>query len=298
MPEQSTRHIMMMEPADFHSNPQTMETNQYQAPDPEDTSGIHEAAVQEFRVLRDTLVEHGVIITTVCGQGACPDDVYCNNWVSTHADNRMILYPMLAENRRTERRPELLKILKRYYDVILDLTAYETKGRYLESTGSLAMDRVNGVIYSALSDRTDRDLALEAAQSLGFEIEFFDTRNHVGKPVYHSDVLMFIGSGYAGLCTECIVEDDRARILDRLSRTHEVIELSMEQLRSFCGNALEVRGRQNVKMLAMSSGAHDALRDDQKAIILKHVSKIVHAPIPTIEKYGGGSVRCMLLEMY
>ncbi|MCF8495634.1 MAG: hypothetical protein K9G62_03095 [Alphaproteobacteria bacterium] len=298
MTQQSTTHIMMMEPADFHSNPETMETNQYQAPDPSDISSVHRRAVEEFRALRDTLVERGVVVTTALGQKGSPDDIFCNNWVSTHPEGRMILYPMLAENRQRERRPELLDILGRSYDVLLNLSTHEKEGRFLESTGSLAMDRVNGVIYSGLSDRTNKDLAQQAAKALGYDIEFFNTRNHAGKPVYHTDVLMFIGSGYAGICSECILPEDRARVMARLGATHEVIELSMDQLRAFCGNALEVRGTGDRKYLAMSGSAHRALTEDQKAVILRHVSGIVHSDISTIEKYGGGSVRCMLLELH
>ncbi len=306
MTQQSTRHIMMMEPAEFYSNPQTMETNQYQAENPEDITAIHDSAVNEFRTLRDLLVENGVVVTSAIGQKGCPDDVYCNNWVSTHNGRngaQMVLYPMLAENRRTERRPGLLKFLDRHYDTLIDLSAMELEGRYLESTGSLAMDRVNGVIYSTISGRTDMDLARQVADKLGYEIEFFETLNHAGKPVYHTDVVMFLGTGYIGICAEAILEKDRARVLSRMRKTHEVIELTMAQLRSFCGNALEVRGRiqddgHEEKMLAMSGSAYRALTDDQKAVILKYVSRIVHSDIPTIEKYGGGSVRCMLLELY
>ena len=164
--------------------------------------------------------------------------------------------------------------------------------------GTLAIDRVNGVVYAARSERTDRALAEQAAQALGFDIHFFNTRNHAGKPVYHTDVLMFIGSGYVGVCAECIVLADRPRILDHIARTHEVIELSMDQLRSFCGNALEVRGSGGRKMLVMSAQAHGALREDQKAVILRHADEIVFSDLATIEKYGGGSARCMLLELH
>lgn len=297
---------MMMQPAEFHANPQTKATNQYQHDNPDDTRTIHEAAVEEFKNLRDTLVENGVIVTSVIGQGECPDDVFCNNWVSTHAParglpddhkGRMVLYPMLAPNRRTERRPELMKVLNYYYDVTLDITAEEREGRFLESTGSIWHDRVNDIGYCGLSGRTDKELAQKTADALGIKIHFFETENHAGKPVYHTDVMMFIGSGYAGICSECILPKDRERILGELSKTHEIIDLSMDQLRQFCGNSLEVRGRGGEKMLAMSGGAYDALTGDQKDVILKYVTKIIHSPIPTIEKYGGGSCRCMLLEM-
>lgn len=298
MPEQSTRHIMMMEPVDFHANPQTMETNQYQEEDPKDVDAVRAAAVEEFRAFRDTLVENGAIITTVIGQEGCPDDIFVNNWVSSHQDNRMVLYPMLAENRRTERRPEVIKIMKRYYDVVLDLTEYEGEGRALESTGALTMDRVNRIVYCALSERADQGLAEDWCDKMGFEPIFFNTRNHAGQPVYHTDVLMYIGSGYAGICSECIVEEDRGRVMEAISKTHEVVDLSMDQLRNFCGNALEVRGRGDEKMLVMSQAAQDAMEDAQKKTILKHVSSIVSSDLTTIEKYGGGSARCMLLELY
>ncbi len=289
---------MMMEPAEFHSNPQTMETNQYQTLDPDDIAAIHKKALGEFRAFRDLLVEKGVIITTARGHNVCPDDIFCNNWVSSHSDNRMVLYPMLAENRRTERRPELLKILRRYYEVALDISDYENKGRFLESTGALVMDRVNRIAYCALSARADEELARRFAEVMDFDLVFFNTRNHAGSPVYHTDVLMFIGSGYTGICSECIVEEDRARVLESISATHDVIDLSMDQLRSFCGNALEVRGTGDGKMLAMSEAAYGALNEEQKNKIERYVPEIIHSDLRTIEKYGGGSARCMLLELY
>jgi len=258
---------MMMEPADFHSNPQTMATNQYQEPDPDNVESVQEAAVREFRNLRDTLVENGVIVTTACGQKGCPDDIFCNNWVSTHFDRRMVLYPMLAENRRTERRPELLKVLRQHYDVALDLSEYERQGRFLESTGSLAMDRVNHKIYCALSPRSDQGLAEEVAKTMNFEMVFFNTNNHVGKPVYHSDVMMFLGTGYVGICSACILEEDRSRVLNCLAKDREVIDLSMDQIRSFCGNALELRGRGDKKILAMSSAANNVSAADDAATV-------------------------------
>jgi hypothetical protein len=283
MPLQSARHIMMMEPVAFHSNPETRETNTYQADDPADPASINAVAVAEFRGLRDRLVEAGLIVTTVQGHPGSPDDIFCNNWVSTHTDDAgrgsMVLYPMLAENRRIERRPELLKMLGGRYQTALDLSAEERAGKYLESTGSLALDRVNKRAYVALSPRTSRALADRWGQAMGFEMNYFDTRNHVGKPVYHSDVLMFVGTTMMGVCVECILPNDRDRILSQIKRTHAVMEISMDQLRSFCGNALEVRGTGDM--------------------IGKHFDGgIISAPIPTIEKYGGGSCRCMLLEMH
>lgn len=294
---QSTRHIMMMEPAEFLANPQTFETNQYQDTVPTDSGAIHAAAVTEFRALRDVLVENGVIVTTARGQKGAPDDIFVNNWVSTHAGARMVLYPMLAENRRTERRPEILAILEKSYDVALDLSSYENQNRFLESTGSLCQDRVNRVAYVALSPRTDPGLVRLWCDTMDFESVTFNTRNHAGKPVYHTDVLMWIGTGVAGLCADSILPEDRDRVLGRLRATHDVVELSMDQMRAFAGNALEVRGEGDARILAMSGRAARSLHEAQKKTILRHVDRIVSADIPTIERYGGGSARCMLLEL-
>lgn len=299
MISQSTRHIMMMEPVAFLSNPETMATNTYQSENPADVVVVNAKAVAEFRALRDRLVEAGVIVTTVLGSSSSPDDIFCNNWVSTHADGSMVLYPMLAPNRRLERRPELLKMLSGRYRTALDLSAEELNDRFLESTGSLALDRVNKRAYVALSARTDQDLAEAWAEVMGYELIFFNTRNHTGKPVYHTDVVMFIGTSMIGICADCIDPQDIGRVLGKSRETHRVMLLSMDQLRSFCGNALELRGHQNRRILAMSSKAYNALDPDQKDTIMMYFDGgVVTSPIPTIETYGGGSVRCMLLELH
>ncbi len=299
MISQSTRHIMMMEPLAFLSNPETMETNTYQSVNPADTASINAKAIAEFRALRDRLVMAGVIVTTVQGSLRSPDDIFCNNWVSTHGDGSMVLYPMLAPNRRLERRPELLRFLEGRYRTALDLSAEELEGRFLESTGSLALDRVNKRAYVALSPRTDPELAERWADVMGYELIFFNTRNHAGKPVYHTDVVMYIGSSMIGICADCILPEDIDRVLGKIRETHRPLLLSMDQLRSFCGNALELRGVQDRRILAMSARAYDALTPDQKDTIMMYFDGgIVASSIPTIETYGGGSVRCMLLELH
>lgn len=300
---QSTGHIMMMEPTGFHSNPETMETNTYQAEDPPETGVIQNQARAEFRALRDRIIEAGIAVTTVLGHPSSPDDIFCNNWVSTQVlrDHHavMVYYPMLAPNRRIERRPEVMGVLEKQYPLALDLSAEEQNERYLESTGALWMDRLNFVVYSALSARSDEILGRRWAETLGFEYVPFRTRNHAGKPVYHSDVMMFIGTGYVGICLECIIPEDREMVRQRLESTgREIVDISMDQLRSMCGNSLELIGSGGQRKLVMSSGAYSAYTDAQKAVFLKYVSEIVHAPIPTIEKYGGGSARCMLLELF
>jgi hypothetical protein len=332
-----------MEPVGFQSNPETRDTNTYQHDNPVDVAAVNAQAVLEFRNLRDTLVAHGVFVTTFLGTAQSPDDVFCNNWVSTHPRDDgtagMVLYPMLAENRRLERRPEIMTWLAGRYDLILDLSAEELQGRYLESTGALALDRVNKRAYCALSSRSDETLARRWCDVMGFELISFNTRNHVGKPVYHTDVVMFIGTQMIGVCADCILPGDVDRVLGRMRETHRVMTISMDQLRSFCGNALEVRGAdfggakgvhgfdatydlsyktsvpeqrtterpvgpgapsvRERRYLALSSAAYSALSPDQKDLIAMYFDGgVITSPIPTIEKYGGGSVRCMLLEAH
>lgn len=297
MTSQSTRHIMMMEPAEFYANPETMETNVYQVEEDLSKDEILELALKEFQDYRDMLVANGVIVTTARGYAGCPDMIF-PNWVSTHEDGRMVLYPMLNENRRAERDPAVIEFLEKAYSEIVDMTHYEQEGLFLEARGSVVSDRVNKVGYSALSPRTNADLAKKWADTMGYDIEIFDTLSHTGKPVYHTDLVMYIGSTMAAVCAPAIVEKDRERVLERLNKTHEVLELSMEQLQCFCGNALEVRGHDDEPMLAMSSKAHQSLTDVQREMMNKHFAKLIHSPIPTLEKYGGGSARCMLLELY
>ncbi|MCB1563294.1 MAG: hypothetical protein KDJ75_06950 [Alphaproteobacteria bacterium] len=294
---QSTNRLLMVEPASFYANPQTMATNVYQAPDAEPHEATFHRALEEFRVFRDKLVENGVIVTTIKGDAACPDAVFPNGF-STHADGRLFIYPMLNENRQKERIPALLDALARAYPHVKDWTGYEAEGLSLESTASICMDRANKIGYAGLSSRTDRALVKKWCAEMDYEPVIFETQSHKGPPVYHTDCLMYIGTSMAALCTPCIAPEDRERVFSKLSATHEVLELTMEQLAAFSGNALEVQGRDGKKMLAISDGAFKALFSAQSAMIGKHFDGVVSAPLTTLEKYGGGSARCMLAELF
>jgi len=296
--KQSTRHLLMIEPAAFYANPETMETNVYQV----DDEGLSEdelfgRALGEFRGFRDLLIENGVVITTVKGFRDCPDMVF-PNWFSTHLDGRLVIYPMLADNRRAERAPFLIDILRQSYKEIVDLTDQEEENLSLEATGSMVLDRVNKVAYSTLSPRTSKEAALNWAKIKGYELHLFETVSHTGKPVYHTDLVMNIGTTLAIVCADCIVEEYRADVLAALGKTHTVMELSMEQLQLFCGNVLEVLGDDDARMLAMSSAAYAAFSTEQLSVIEQHYERIIHAPLPTLEMYGGGSARCCLAELF
>lgn len=291
---QSTNHIMMMEPVEFHANPQTAPTNSYQHEDRESVGAIQKKAVSEFRAFRDLLVEHGVAVTTVWGQKGAPDDIFCNNWVSTLPGGKMTFYPMLADNRKIERRPEIIAILDKMYGEVFDLSKHEDEGKFLESTGAMWLDKVNKIAYQGRSQRSHEELAKKWCEHYGFEHYPFDTE-HRGKPVYHTDVLMWIGTSLAGICSECL--KDRA-IIDRLKEHRDVVEFTNEQMAAFCGNSLEVIGTGGEKMLVMSMSGYETLTHDQLNLIHKHYPKVISPKIQTIEFYGGGSARCMLLELF
>ena len=297
MPRQSTSHLLLIEPATFYANPETMDTNIYQIDQSETHEQTYQKALAEFRAFRDVLVENGVVVTTLKGSTECPDHLF-PNWISTHENREMVVYPMLNDNRRAERTDEIIKFFETHYDIALDISAFEERGQFLESTGSLNMDRINKVVYAGLSGRTDETLAKYWAEQMGYELETFRTETDAGKPVYHTDLVMYIGSELAVICADCIVEEDRQRVLDRLSKTHKVVELSMEQLNSFCGNSLEILNTDGERMLVMSKAAFDALREDQLEIFNQYFTKILYSDISTIEKYGGGSARCLIMEMF
>lgn len=291
---QSTNHIMVMEPVDFHANPQTMETNSYQHKDDKDKTSIHQKALAEFRAMRDLLVSHGVVMTTTKGQIGCPDDIFCNNWISTHHGGRMILYPMLAPNRQLERRKDLIDLMRRTYKDVQDFTPHEQHDKFLESTGAMCLDRVNKVAYQTRSSRSHDELAGMWCKMNGYTHIPFDTM-HKGKPVYHADVVMWIGTEIAGVSSECLLKQD---IVKHLRARREVVEFTNAQMEAFCGNSLEVIGMGGEKMLVMSAGGYAALREDQRQLLGKFYQTIIKPEIPTIEYYGGGSARCMLLELF
>ena len=296
---QSTNHILMVEPALFHANPQTRPTNSYQHDDDTDPRAIHEKALGEFRAYRDLLVEHGVCVTTLKGRAECPDDIF-PNWLSTHRGpgdgerGRLILYPMLAPNRQTERRSDLIELLAPAYGETIDLSGWEKDGKALEATSTLVLDRVNRIAWSNGSTRSDGAVAADWAARTGYRLERFESE-HRGKPVYHADVMMWIGTSLAGLCSACLKSP---QVAASLREYREVIEFDNDQMARFCGNALEVVGAGGERMLVISKGATAALTDQQRSVIDRHYKTLITPDLATIEYYGGGSARCMLTELF
>ncbi|MCC6597275.1 MAG: hypothetical protein IT559_00600 [Alphaproteobacteria bacterium] len=294
---QSTNHLLMIKPVEFYANPETADTNAYQAGPGQPDSQIFQKALAEFEAFQGVLKAAGVRITQGHGIAGSPDMVF-PNWFFTHDSGEVIFCPMNNKNRQAERTEELKQILQGLYPKTLDWTGFEADGRALESTASIVSDHVNKRAYAALSARTDEALARQWAAHRGYSIEIFETRSHAEIPVYHTDCVMWIGSSLAGICDSVIVGPGRERIVGALSETHDVVRFTAAQLRTFCGNALEVAGSAGEKMLAISEGALDSMTAAQIEQIERHFTKILSAPLSTLEQYGGGSARCMLAELF
>ena len=295
----------MIRPVRFETNPLTAESNRFQGRSTLAADEQQAQALQEFDGLADALREAGVTVVVIddTPEPHTPDSIFPNNWVSFHADGRVVLYPMEAANRRTERRSDIIEHLHDTVGLqvseVVDLTAHENEGHYLEGTGSMVLDRVNRIAYACVSSRTHLDPLGDFAQRMGYEVVAFDAVDGEGVPIYHTNVLMNVGETLAVICDEAIPrEDQREAVLARLRDTgHEVVSLSYAQLDAFAGNMLELRNAHGERVLAMSRQALASLDQNQRAT-LEANGRIVSAPIDNIESSAGGSVRCMLAEVH
>ncbi|KWV53664.1 amidinotransferase [Rhizobium altiplani] len=296
---QAPSAVVMVRPHHFTINTETAIDNAFQA-----TSGSEDdysrEAYDEITGAAETLRSHGVAVHLFEDHGNnTPDSVFPNNWFSTHAGGHVAIYPMKAESRRRERRTDIIEFLKRRYRVqsIIDYSGLELDGLFLEGTGAMVLDHLDRVAYAVRSDRTD-PIALERfATHFNFEPMVFDATDERGRQVYHTNVLMCVGTDVALLGSEMITnESRRAEIHERLSSSgRKVIELSSDQITKFAGNALELQGNGN-RILALSTTAAEALTADQREAI-ESVVKLVALHIPTVER-AGGSVRCTLAGIH
>jgi len=295
----------MIRPARFESNPLTAASNRFQGKSTASPDEQQQAALREFDGLAAALRDAGIEVVVVedTPEPHTPDSIFPNNWISMHADGRVVLYPMEAENRRAERRSDIIEQLHDTIGLqvteVVDLTAHEQAGHYLEGTGSMVLDRANRVAYACLSSRTHFDALGDFAQRMDYDVVAFDAVDSDGVPIYHTNVLMNVGEKLAVICDEAIRrEDQREAVLARLRDTgHEVISLSYEQLNAFAGNMLELRNTDGERVTAMSQQAYDSLSPAQRERLAAN-GRIVRAPIDNIEQSAGGSVRCMLAEVH
>jgi hypothetical protein len=301
---QSAGAVLMVRPASFGSNPQTAATNAFQRSAPGAERDQQVNVLQEFDALANTLERAGVevLIAPDSEEPPKPDAIFPNNWVSFHRDGTVALYPMLAPNRRWERRDEILEQVVRagrfHVSRTVDLTHREAEEKYLEGTGSVVLDRVNRVAYACTSPRTDLDVLGEFAQQLDYDLMTFDAVDASGTAVYHTNVLMAIGTGFAVVCAESITNDaHRAAVLGKLRATnHDIVEINQEQMARFAGNVLELSAHGSM-LIALSTTALGSLLGAQRRILEAHGS-LLPVSIPTIERCGGGGVRCMLAEIH
>ena len=288
----------MIKPAIFYKNSQTIESNHYQIEgENEDIKIITIKAIKEFNDFKLELESNGINILCFEGSKQCPDHIF-PNWFTTFSDKTMQIFSMLAPNRRTEKTPEIISYLQKDYDLTHNYSSFEDKDIFLEGTSSMVFDRVNRIVYAGLSPRTNQNLLTEWCKEHSYELVKVQTESHTGAPIYHTDVFMFVGTDVIGICYEVIKSEYRELLKEKVSKYHTVMEISKEQILDFCGNALEAKDKEGNLYLIMSSRAHDALNHDQLNILNTFYKKIIHSDLPTIEKYGGGSARCMLSELF
>jgi len=297
--------VLMIRPVRFESNPMTAASNRFQGKSSANPAAQNVAAQAEFDALAAALRNAGVnvIVADDTHEPHTPDSVFPNNWASFHADGRVVLYPMEAENRRLERRLDLIEALSSKHGFavkeVVDLAFHEQAGHYLEGTGSMVLDRIKHIAYACLSSRTQLDPLGDFAQRMDYDVVTFDAVDGDGVAIYHSNVMMSIGEKIAVICAAAIKRDEqRTAVLQRLADSgREVILLSYDQLQAFAGNMLELRSSTGNSVMAMSQQAYDVL-DDSQLERIRAASNIVSADIGNIEASAGGSVRCMLAEIH
>ena len=299
--------ILMIEPIAFGFNVQTAENNYFQQNDNSAAEEIQKNALQEFTAMVAKLraKKIDVIVVKDTPQPHTPDSIFPNNWVSFHENGSAVLYPMFAENRRLERREDILNhIQSAGYQIneIVDFSNHEKENIFLEGTGSMILDRKNCVAYAALSQRTDENLFVKFCKKMNFTPVAFSAFQTVGEerlPIYHTNVIMCVSDNYAVVCMDSIdKEEEKEMLKDVLKKTQKtLVEISEKQMHSFSGNMLQVSNCEGEKFLVMSQSAYNSLNSSQLET-LQSFNEIISVEIPTIEKYGGGSARCMMAEVF
>ncbi len=294
-----SRALLLIRPASFGFNTETAATNAFQQ---NTGTSVLTQALQEFDAFTEHLSAAGIDLEIIPDtlSPARPDAVFPNNWFSTHPGGLLILYPMCTPNRRTERRTDIVEMLKEKYGYtrVLDLSAHEVSGKFLEGTGSIVFDHYKKIAYAALSPRTDRDVLNEVCSAIDYTPFVFSTAGRHGQPVYHTNVVMALHEKLAVVCLECVAAPGREKLRASLSADgKKLLEISREQLEHFAGNLLFVKTRNGSDVVILSGAAWHSLDASQKKL-LQSVALPVYASLSTIETTGGGSARCMVAELF
>jgi hypothetical protein len=302
MVEQSANAVLMIRPHRFYPNPETAADNAFQqAVAAGELPAVSAEAQAEFDRAVETLRDAGVTVHVVDDTATPekPDAVFPNNWFSTHHDGRVALYPMYSAARRLERRHDVIDELRKHYRIsgVVDYSACETDGRCLEGTGSLVLDHVNKIAYASLSQRTHAEVLKQFCSDFGYEPVTFRSQSDDGRPIYHTNVMMCVGSGFALAGLQTIPDQAEREGVQNLLEAHgkEVIELTAEQITEFAGNAIELHNERE-KLLVLSARAAAALEDEQREAIERH-ARLIPLSLPTIE-LAGGSARCMIATIH
>lgn len=306
--KQITNNILMIRPVAFRMNEQTAVNNYYQKVlDNLTPATVNAKAQQEFDAFVEKLRAVGVHVTVVDDtvDPDTPDSIFPNNWISFHESGEVVLYPMFAENRRLERREDILDILEEQgFEIndIWDYTSAEEDDLFLEGTGNLLLDRTNEIAYCALSPRADEGLVIEFCEDFEMNpviFEAFQTVDGERKNIYHTNVMMCLGDTFAVICADTIDDkQERKIVLNHLKESgKEVVLITEDQVNNFAGNMLQILGANDEKYLVMSTQAYNSLTDGQIKTLEKH-AKILHSSLDTIEACGGGSARCMMAEVF
>ena len=298
---QTTSNILMIRPVEFGFNAQTAVNNAFLKPGSD--FDVQEKALKEFDEFVEVLRLNGVEVLVIDDNSKhhTPDSIFPNNWISTHDDGQLFIYPMEAENRRLEKRDDIVSTLKEKYQIIniIDLSYFENENKFLESTGSMVLDRVNKIAYACLSDRTNKDVLLTFSQLIGYKVITFNAVDKNGTAIYHTNVMMSLGTQFVVICLESVKDDSQKNeVVKSLEKTGKnIVEISYRQMNEFAGNMLQLKNKSQELILVMSERAYNSLLQEQ-IFQLERYSKLVFSPLNTIEGTGGGSARCMIAEIH
>lgn len=305
MDTQITSQLLMVRPANFSSNKETIETNKFQNDITADSkNNIQTKALREFDKMVNLIRDHGISVIDIddIKELENTDAVFPNNWVSFHQDNTVVIYPMMARSRRSEKRYDILEYLTKYQsfkiDRIIDMSYLEEENLFLEGTGSMIFDRVNKTVFACKSSRTSLEALEIFCRDMGYNPVVFEAIID-DYPIYHTNVMMSLGKKTAFLCSESIKNEADNLVIKNHFKDIEknIIEISPQQMSNFAGNVIEVENAKGVSHIIMSDSAYQAL--DQKQLdSINSVSNIIAIPLETIERYGGGSARCMVAEIF
>ncbi len=295
--------ILMIRPASFGYNAETAANNFFQQDPGMPAADVQEKALEEFNQMVDLLRENEIEVLLIedSREPPKPDAIFPNNWLSSTPDGKLFIFPMYAPSRRAEKREDIIDRLSADFEVkdLQDWSEYEVEGRFLEGTGSMVMDHRNQLIYAAISERTNLSVLEKFAVTNGYQAIVFLATDAAGRPIYHTNVLMSLGENFAVLCEEAIEEEWELIAVRQLleSTNHAIIPISREQMQRFAGNMLEVKNKKGESILVLSQSAFESLRKEQKAM-LEAYTRLLPIPVPTIEAVEGGSVRCMMAEIF